>query len=133
MEKKGRERRLSPRFNASLPCSVSLPAEDEDLLFPQAKLAGRTRDISESGLGLVVPSIYIGFACIVDEGRTLDTVLELPTGLVELKTTAVHYIRLDEQGQDAAYLIGARITDLTEADRALYLGYLASLDKSDQT
>ena len=133
MEKTGRDRRLSPRFSASLPCSVSLPAEDEDLLFPQAKLTGRTRDISESGLGLIVPSIYIGFACIVDEGRTLDTVLELPTGVVELQMTAVHYIRLDEQGQDAAYLIGARITNISEADRARYLAYLAGLDKSDQT
>lgn len=133
MEKKGRERRLSPRFSASLPCSLSLPAEDEDLLFPQARLAGRTRDVSESGLGLVVPSIYIGFACVVDEGRTLDATLELPSGPVELQLTPVYYIRMDEHGQEAAYLIGARITEMSEGNRALYTAYLAGLDRSEQT
>ena len=132
MEKKGRERRLSPRFNASLPCRIALPAEDEDLLFPQAKLVGRTRDVSESGLGLIVPSIYIGFACIVDEGRLLELSLELPSGPIELKVTSVHYIRLDEREQDAAYLIGARIAEISADNRALYTGYLAGLDKSQQ-
>ena len=133
MEQKGRERRQSPRFNASLPCSISLIAEDEDLLFPQAKLKGRTRDISESGLGIIVPSIYIGFACIVDEGRALDATLEIPSGLVQLKLTVVHYIRLDEHGQDAAYLVGARITDIPEGDRGRYASYLGGFDKSEQT
>ena len=132
MDKRGRERRLAPRFNASLQCSISLPAEDEDLLFPQAKLAGRTRDISETGLGLIVPSIYIGFACIVDEGRTLDLALELPSGSIELKVTSVHYIRLDEHDEDAAYLIGARIAEISEDTRARYVAYLAGLDKSQQ-
>ncbi len=129
MEPKGRERRLSPRYNANLACTISLSAEDENLLFPQAKLAGRTRDVSESGLGLIVPSIYIGFACVVDEGRVLDLNLELPAGVVRLKMTIAHYLRMDEHGQEeSSYLIGARITEISPDNRALYAEYLTALE-----
>ncbi|HEX8852632.1 MAG TPA: PilZ domain-containing protein [Pyrinomonadaceae bacterium] len=132
MEQKGRERRQSPRFGVSLRCAVSLPAEDEDLLFPQARLEGRTRDVSESGLGVVLDSIYLGFACVVDEGRALRLVLSLPSGTVEMQATPAHYIRLDERGEQTSYLVGLRITSAAEADRARYAEYLSTLDKSEQ-
>ena len=131
MEQKGRDRRQSPRFGVSLRCAVSLPAEDEDLLFPQARLEGRTRDVSESGLGVVLPSIYIGFACVVDEGRALRLALSLPSGAVEMNATPAHYIRLDESGEQTSYLVGLRITAMGEEDRARYAEYLSTLDKSE--
>lgn len=131
-EQKGRERRLSPRFGVSLRCAVSLPAEDEDLLFPQARLEGRTRDVSESGIGVVLASIYIGFACIVDEGRALRLALSLPSGAVELHATPAHYVRLDESGEQTSYLLGLRITEMADADRTRYAEYLSTLDKSAQ-
>ena len=53
MEPKGKERRLKPRFNASLPCTLTLP--EGDILFPDASLRCRTRDLSETGVGVVAP------------------------------------------------------------------------------
>ena len=130
MEPQGKERRLKPRFNVSLPCALSLPEGERDILFPDASLRCRTRDLSETGVGLVAPSIYLGYTCAVDEGRRLLLELELPSGRVELLVTAAHYLRLDRAGEEASYLIGLRIEELGDAGRALFTGYLATLNAS---
>jgi PilZ domain len=127
MERSGKERRLKPRFGVSLPCSVALTEAERDILFPNEKLECRTRDVSESGVGLAAPSIYLGYTCIVDEARVLDVRLELPDGVVEMEATAAHYLRHDEGGPDATYLIGLRITAMTDEQRALYADYLDRL------
>ena len=127
MEPQGKERRLKPRFNVSLPCTVALPEGERDILFPDAALRCRTRDLSETGVGLAAPSIYLGYTCAVDEGRLLLIELELPAGPVRMLATAAHYLRLDRAGEEASYLIGLRINEMSEAARALFDGYLASL------
>ncbi|HEX8688336.1 MAG TPA: PilZ domain-containing protein [Pyrinomonadaceae bacterium] len=131
MEQSGKERRLKPRFNADLPCDLA-PA-DSDLVFPGERLECRTRDLSETGVGVVAGSIYVGYICVVDEGRALRLRLVLPAGEIEVKATAAHYIRLDKgRGGDAAYLIGLRITSMSDEDRARYDGYLEELSRSEQ-
>jgi|GEM_PF-1486895 len=127
----GKDRRLKPRFNASLPCSVALTEADRDILFPNERLACRTRDLSESGVGVVAPSIYLGYTCIVDEGRALLFALELPSGTIEMETTAAHYLRLDGDSAEASYLIGLRINSMTDEHRALYNAHLDSLNKKE--
>ena len=126
----GRERRLQPRFNASLGCQISLPDEERSsgVLFPDARIAARTRDLSESGLGVVAPTIYVGYDCVVDQGRTLLVSLRLPSGAnVELKATAAHYVRLDDSGGESSYLIGLSITAMDAGARARYLDFLREL------
>lgn len=131
MEKSGRERRLKPRFNAELPCDVA--PDDAELLFTGERLECRTRDLSESGVGVVAGSIYVGYTCLVDEGRPLALRLALPSGAVEMEATAAHYLRLDKGGAaEPVYLIGLRITSMTDAARALYRDYLEELSKSEQ-
>jgi PilZ domain len=131
MEPSGKERRLKPRFGASLPCSVALAEEERDLLFPNEKLDCRTRDLSESGVGLVANSIYLGYTCILDEGRALAVSVELPAGTVSMEATPAHYLRLDSGGEEASYLIGLRITSMSEEHRALYLAQLEALSRSE--
>ena len=132
MEHSGKERRLKPRFGLDVPCSVALAESERDLLFPGEKLDCRTRDLSESGVGLVSPSIYLGYTCVLDEGRSLAVTLELPGGRVEMEATPAHYLRLDSGGGEASYLIGLRITSMSEEHRALYLAQLEALSKSEQ-
>ena len=132
MEPSGKERRLKPRYGASLPCSVTLAEEERDLLFPNEKLDCRTRDLSESGVGIVAGSIYLGYTCIVDEGRALAVTVELPAGTVSMEATPAHYLRLDSGVGEASYLIGLRITSMSEEHRALYLAQLEALSKSEQ-
>jgi hypothetical protein len=127
MEPEGKERRLKPRFNVSLSCAVALPEGERDLLFPDALLRCRARDLSETGVGLEASSIYLGYACVVDEGRRLLLELELPAGRVEMLTEAAHYVRLDRAGEEATYLIGLRITEMSEHAHELFSAYLAAL------
>lgn len=126
-KKVGRERRLKPRYNASLPCSLALPAAERDILFPHERLECRTRDISESGVGLAVTSIYLGYACVLDEGRTLELSVELPDGTVRITGTTAHYLRTGEGEEEASYVVGLRILSMSEKDRAAFLSYLELL------
>ena len=130
MEQSGRERRRKPRFNAELPCDVA--PGDAELLFPGDRLECRTRDLSETGVGVVAGSIYVGYTCVVDEGRALRLRLVLPSGEIELETTTAHYLRLDKGGAEPSYLIGLRITSMSDEAGALYKQYLEELSRSEQ-
>ncbi len=133
MEPTGRERRLKPRYSAALRCTLSLPPEGRDILFPNAQLDCRTRDLSESGIGIVADSIYLGYTCVVDEGRALELALELPAEVVvTLRVASAHYLRLDRDEVEASYLIGLRVLDIAGVDFARFTQYLVSLESSGQ-
>lgn len=125
------ERRHEPRYSANLRCTIMLPSEDGDIQFPDAKLECRTRDLSETGVGLTTSSIYLGYTCILDEGRILRVALEIGGAVVEMSTTAVHYVRLDD-GDEPSYQIGLRILEITGSDVAGYLSCLNRLS-ADET
>lgn len=129
----GRERRRKPRFAADVTCTVALTDAEHDMLFPNEKLHCRTRDVSESGVGVVANSIYLGYTCVVDEGRALLVTLELPAGPIPVEATAMHYTRLDAGGRDAAtYLIGLRINAMSDEALAAYRRYLEELSRQEQ-
>ncbi|HEV7893751.1 MAG TPA: PilZ domain-containing protein [Pyrinomonadaceae bacterium] len=129
----GRERRLKPRFSADVTCTVALTDAEHNMLFPNEKLHCRTRDVSEAGVGVVANSIYLGYTCVVDEGRALLVTLELPEGPVAMEATAAHYVRLDAGARDATtYLIGLRVTSMSDEAHAAYRRYLEELSKQEQ-
>lgn len=130
-DQSGRERRLKPRFAADVTCTVALTDAEHSLLFPNEKLYCRTRDVSESGVGVVATSIYLGYTCVVDEERALLVTLELASGPVEMEATAAHYLRLDATARETTYLIGLRISSIAEDQRALYKAFLESLGKAE--
>jgi hypothetical protein len=129
-EQSGKERRLKPRYNAELPCDLS--PGDEQLHSPDDRLECRTRDLSESGVGVVSGSIYAGYTCVVDEGRVLRVRLALPAGEIEMRATAAHYLRLDAGGAEPFYLIGLRITSISGEARAMYSDFLEELSRAEQ-
>jgi hypothetical protein len=131
-DKTGRERRLKPRFAADVTCTVALTEAEHNMLFPNEKLHCRTRDVSESGIGLVANSIYLGYTCVVDEGRALLVTLELPAGPVRMEAAAAHYLRLDSGARDTTYLIGLRINSMAEDQLALYKSFLESLGRAER-
>lgn len=129
MEQSGKERRLKPRFNAELSCDIA--PGDAELHFPGDRLECRTRDLSETGVGVVAGSIYVGYTCVVDEGSALRVRLALPAGEIEMQATSAHYIRLDSGAGEPVYLIGLRINSMSEEDRATYNDYLDELSAAD--
>ena len=88
------------------------------------KLNGYTLDISTTGLALIVPAIRIGEHYLAGADRKLHIKLELPTGPVEMKVASMRYESLED---DSGYLIGARILEMSDADRASFEKYVAKV------
>ncbi len=129
-------RRAAPRYlthlEAGLALSISLPHSKPggEKTGQPLKLAGYTRDISATGLALVVPTIRIGGQYITGENRTLEIILKLPTAVIKVKATPVRYTPLEEEdGADTGYLIGVQIIWMSNEDRARFDAYLETLTK----
>jgi hypothetical protein len=121
-------RRRAPRHRVSLPVLVSLL--DAAAGVEHAAVQGHTRDLSESGLGVVLPNIRVGDRYLVGDSVTLRLTLKLPDAYARLYGTPVRYEKLE--GEDAAakgFLVGIRLTDRDERDHALLVNYLKGLKK----
>jgi hypothetical protein len=117
------DRRGAPRVNVRLPFSISIQGTNGNG-GRERLLEGYTRDISASGLGLIVHTVRIDSYYIFVDGRPRKLVLRLPHGPVTMLVLPVRSERLGDSG--AGYIIGARITAIGEEDRQRYLEYLLS-------
>ena len=126
-------RRRAPRYRthleAGLALTVSVPGARASASSPghSLKLAGYTRDVSSTGLAIIVPSIRIGGHYITGENRTLQIILKLPAEVVEIYGTPVRYSPLDEDATDTGYLVGVRIERMSDEDRGRFNAYLQTL------
>src|SRR5215211_348959 len=100
------ERRAAPRFATThlerrLVVNVSLLdiKSKPDATRGPSVLAGYTRDVSENGLGIIVPDIRIGSFNVTRPGRTLRIMLGLPGAPVEIHGTTVRYVQLDKDAE----------------------------------
>jgi len=127
---KPRERRRAPRYDARHQFSVSLIGKadgPEDVQKPQT-LVGHTRNVSETGFALVVPSLRLGTRKLDDREATLRIMLDLPSETVEIHAAPVRSYQLPEDDKDKGwYFIAARITQLSDDARAQFTKYLRSL------
>jgi hypothetical protein len=87
-------------------------------------LDGHTLDVSITGLALIVPAIRIGEHYLAGADRKLHVKLELPGGPVEMKVVTVRYENLED---GSGYLIGARILEISDSDRAVFEKYVTSV------
>jgi len=110
-------RRRFKRVRARLSFTLSLsdPKTNTNGSRRLPSLNGHTLDVSSTGLALVVPAIRIGEHYLAGSDRKLYIKLELPSGPVELKVVAVRYESLEDE---SGYLIGARIVEMSNPDRA---------------
>ena len=122
-----RERRRFARKSAAcvvrLPVGVSMPNERLDPEadgYPQP-IMGHTRDLSETGLSLVLPTAQLGDLDVSAAGAPLRVVLSLPTGVVVLHAATVRSERLSPEGE---VLVGASIVKMYDYDRRRYEAYL---------
>jgi PilZ domain len=124
-------RRRAPRHKMRLPLSLSLldVRSKGDGSEQKPALEGYTRDVSETGLALILPAIRIGEHYLTGEGRPLRIMLELPTGPIQMDVLPVRYERLDESETEKGYLVGVSITDMSDTDRATFVEYMRKLTK----
>lgn len=133
-------RRRARRYRAALPATVALFQSKTKTNIETAAastatarlptLAGETCDISETGLSIIVPAIRIGEHYLSGNNRELDITLELPSGAsIRLRATPVRYEQLTREGHKTSYLIGARITEISDDDRRLFAKHLDTFKK----
>src|SRR5687768_5964212 len=89
------------------------------------KLNGHTLDVSTTGIALIVPAIRIGEHYLAGADRKLHIKLELPSGPVEMKVGTVRYESLEDE---SGYLIGARILEMSDADKASFEKYVTRIN-----
>jgi hypothetical protein len=122
-------RRSARRYEVRLGCTVRLASAQAGTngARPSVSLAGHARDASATGLGLLMPAIHIGGHYLTGAGSTLLIELELPVAKIQVHAVAVRYERVEQAEERMSYLIGVRITEMSEEARALFNEYLAGL------
>jgi len=101
--------------------------EDESVL----TCNGYTHDISETGLALVISARSINEAFLDGDSCTMQVVLTLPIGSVEITATPVHYQHVggdadksQEIPTEDGFLVGMLITEMSDEARSRYVQYL---------
>lgn len=117
------DRRHKPRLRVRLEFTVTVATPTKANGRRPASLQGYTRDISAAGLGLIVPAIRIGDRYLAGENCLLSIALELPDGPIQVTATSVRYEPLEDP-IEMGFLIGTRITKMSDADRKSFLAYL---------
>ena len=123
------ERRSAPRCEAYLEARLlfslsSQAATVGDSALP-SPLEGHTRNLSETGLAIVVPSLRFGGHYLNLVGSPLHIQLELPTARVSIRATPVRCERLDEE--EEGYLVGVRITEMNDSEWVKLVQYVRKL------
>ena len=133
------DRRRAPRrgarAHARLPFTVVLldGQEEAPTNFAGGKsLAGHTRDLSETGLTLLLPVVRIGDGYLTDTERHLGIRLALPGGPVSMLAASVRFEHLDMLEDGYGYLVGVRIVRMRDDERASYYAYLRTLASDER-
>ena len=123
------DRRQSPRLSANLEARLEFSvllreaATSDGGVQHLRAVAGHTVNISEAGLAVVLHAQNIDEQYLLGAEGSMAIELDLPNGLsIEIQATPVRYEKLDE-----GYLIGARVSEMSERDRGLFVEYLAEL------
>ena len=122
-------RRRNRRKLAKLPFSVT-PADRRVNSNGSARIAwldGCTRDVSFTGLGLIVPAIRIGEHYLVGDSRKLLLKVELPTGPVEMIVGPLRYEALEEDDTETGYVIGVEILEIKDDRKSQYEDFVHRL------
>jgi len=127
------ERRMFTRrkaaFTVSLPVGVSVPNENLDPEMDEYPnpIMGRTRDLSETGLSLFLPSLDLGHEQISAANFPLRLVLSLPDGIAVVQAITVRAEEATTPESERGFILGARIKKMNERDRKRYTALLKSL------
>lgn len=113
MSEEVRERRLSVRRKAGHPSRILYKtsfaeAEQSSAVFTGPTLLGHTRDVSETGLALVIPCLREGDYNFYDIEGELQITLSTPHGVIEAPAEAVRFEWIDESDKSKGFLIGVR-------------------------
>jgi hypothetical protein len=119
------------RYGMSLPLSVSLLDQKTTALSVPCspEMSGHLRDISKTGLSLILPSMRFGNRFLISGHYPLQVTVELPNRVLNIQVAPVRYDKLKEEQSERRYLIGARIMQMTDSDREHLTDYIEQSKK----
>ena len=128
--------RRGHRLEARLPFIISLLGTEQETAEkspPDAPaLVGHTRDLSETGLTLLLPSVRIGGAYLTDRENYLGIKLQLPSGTAAMLTVPARFEQLTRKEVECSFLLGVRIIKMRNDERARYTAYLDTLESKER-
>lgn len=89
-----------------------------------ACIIGETVDLSRNGVAFSVPFIRLKEKYLVNQERTLNVEIDLPTGKVLLKMLGKRYEKIGMHSSQERFLVGATILSITAADKEIYETFL---------
>lgn len=129
MQSNPEDRRQSPRLDANLQARLEFSVLLREVENSQTgvqhmrAVAGHTVNLSTIGLAVMLYAQNIDPQYLTGGENSMSIELDLPSGVsIEIEAMPVRYEKRDD-----GYLIGARITDISERDRELYDEYLREL------
>lgn len=117
----------APRFVVAVPARLllSISHEEETGGSTPRKLVGSTHNISASGVAVIVASLYVGNRPVTEGGAVRITLDLHPLGTVEVRGRVAR-VEAFSEGERPGHLLGVKITDMSNDDRALYLEYIGT-------
>ncbi len=129
MQSNPEDRRQSPRLDANLQARLEFSvllreAENSQTGVQHMRaVAGHTVNLSAVGIAVMLHAQHIDPQYLTRGENSMSIELDLPSGVsIEIEAMPVRCEKRDD-----GYLIGARITDISERDRQLYDEYLREL------
>ncbi|HEX5703890.1 MAG TPA: PilZ domain-containing protein [Pyrinomonadaceae bacterium] len=129
MQSNPEDRRQSPRLDANLQARLEFSvllreAESSETGVQHMRaVAGHTVNLSTVGLAVMLHAQNIDPQYLTGGENSMSIELDLPSGVsIEIEAMPVRYEKRDD-----GYLIGARITEISERDRELYDEYLREI------
>ena len=126
------ERVVSPRKKYEVPIKIWFEPDKGTgrLKSPESLImTGETKDLSRSGVGFIVAAIRIQENYLVGGGRVLNAELDLPSGKIQMKIVGMRYEEVGQHISTARFLVGARITEMSDENREAYEHFLRYGDK----
>jgi hypothetical protein len=120
------EQRRTPRSCVNLPLKVSVLGIEVDagkIKYSQS-MNGHTRDLSIIGLSFVVSVNQINGLDLIKNHPRLRIVLGLPSRTVEVFGTTVRVAQIRGSESEKGWLVGVRITKMSQEDKSELFNYL---------
>jgi hypothetical protein len=122
------ERVVSQRKNYEVPIKIWFEPDRNTgrLKMPVENMVivGETKDLSRSGIAFIVSAIRIQENYLAGEGRTLNVELDLPGGKVQMQIVGQRYEQVGQHISTARFLVGAKITQMSQENREVYDDFL---------
>ena len=122
------ERVISARKNYEFPIKVWFEPDRNTgrLRMPLENMVvtGETKDLSRTGIAFIVSVIRIQENYLVGEGRVLNAEIDLPDGKVKMQIVGSRYEQVGQHISTARFLVGAKITQMSQDNREVYEHFL---------